>query len=164
MYTTILWEKLSHPFWEISTSGASPECLYINAHKVGKKEELGLWSHWNHRNVVGFFTQQQDYDGWRQTFWKEWQEGWIMLHVREQQRWMELCCGMGGKRAESLCVTTGDKPTQVMLWVSATNCPLRKKGIRSFSDNWKKPRVHSPWSSWGIRIKVISSGVHWLSK
>lgn len=50
-----------------------------------------------------------------------------MLYVREQQRWMELCCGIGNKRAESLCVSTGDKPTQVMLWVPAANCLVGKK-------------------------------------
>lgn len=69
-----------------------------------------------------------------------------------------VCYGIGGKRAESLCVSTGDKPTQVMLWVSATNCLVGKKWIRSSSDNWKKPHVHWPWSSWGMRIMVIFSG------
>lgn len=82
-----------------------------------------------------------------------------MLYVREQQRWMELCCGICGKGAESLYVRIGVKPTQVMLWVSATNCPVRKKWVRCFSDNWKKPQVHWPWFSWGFRIMVITSGV-----
>lgn len=45
-----------------------------------------------------------------------------MLYVKDQQRWMELCCGIDGKKAESLCVSIGDKPTQGMLWVSVCVC------------------------------------------
>lgn len=81
-----------------------------------------------------------------------------MLYVREQQRWIELCCGIGGKRAESLCVRIGDKLTQVMLWVSATNYLVRKKWIKSSSDNWKKsliftgPGPHGELESWGYLL------------
>lgn len=48
-----------------------------------------------------------------------------------------------------------------MLWVSPTDCLVRKKCIRSSSDNWKKPCSHWPWSSWGTWTIIVSSSMNW---
>lgn len=71
--------------------------LYTNACNMwSKQKEWGMLQGSSHSWSAGCKLWREARPGW--------QGGWFILHVRKQQRWMELCLGMYDEPAERLYV------------------------------------------------------------